>query len=148
MGLLAFFPDLDNAFKIAPDCNTNGVPDDQDIAGGTSQDCDSNAVPDECDPDSDDDGLIDDCDACPDSDLNNTMVIDGCDSGVANMMLEEGCTMGDLMAGCAEEAQDHGSFVSCVGHLANNWKGEGLISGPEKGRIQRCAARADIPSGS
>jgi hypothetical protein len=30
------------------DCNTNGVPDDQDIALGTSHDCDTNGVPDEC----------------------------------------------------------------------------------------------------
>ena len=30
------------------DCNTNGVTDDQDIAGGTSIDCNSNAIPDEC----------------------------------------------------------------------------------------------------
>ncbi|MCP4249044.1 MAG: hypothetical protein GY778_18525, partial [bacterium] len=30
------------------DCNTNGVPDDQDIASGTSNDCDLNGVPDEC----------------------------------------------------------------------------------------------------
>ncbi|TWT45355.1 Proprotein convertase P-domain protein [Phycisphaerae bacterium RAS1] len=33
----------------AADCNSNGVPDLQDIADGTSQDCNGNAVPDECD---------------------------------------------------------------------------------------------------
>jgi len=31
------------------DCNGNGVPDDQDIAAGTSQDCNANGLPDECD---------------------------------------------------------------------------------------------------
>ncbi|UCG17571.1 MAG: hypothetical protein JSV19_05975 [Phycisphaerales bacterium] len=31
------------------DCNSNGVPDSQDIAGGTSDDCNANNVPDECD---------------------------------------------------------------------------------------------------
>ncbi|MCK4341957.1 MAG: hypothetical protein KAY37_09570 [Phycisphaerae bacterium] len=31
------------------DCNTNGVPDEEDIAGGFSEDCNSNGVPDECD---------------------------------------------------------------------------------------------------
>ncbi len=31
------------------DCNGNGVPDSQDIAGGTSQDCNANLIPDECD---------------------------------------------------------------------------------------------------
>jgi len=32
-----------------PDCNGNGVPDDQDIADGTSLDCNANFIPDECD---------------------------------------------------------------------------------------------------
>jgi len=31
------------------DCNGNGVPDEQDVAGGTSADCNQNGVPDECD---------------------------------------------------------------------------------------------------
>ncbi len=32
----------------AQDCNGNGVPDDCDIADGTSEDCNVNGVPDEC----------------------------------------------------------------------------------------------------
>ncbi len=31
-----------------PDCNNNGIPDDQDIAQGTSLDCNLNQIPDEC----------------------------------------------------------------------------------------------------
>jgi hypothetical protein len=31
------------------DCNGNGIPDDEDISGGTSQDCNGNSIPDECD---------------------------------------------------------------------------------------------------
>ncbi|MCK4658559.1 MAG: hypothetical protein KAV82_03470 [Phycisphaerae bacterium] len=31
-----------------PDCNTNGIPDNDDIAGGTSLDCNNTGVPDEC----------------------------------------------------------------------------------------------------
>ncbi len=31
-----------------PDCNTNGVDDGTDIAGGTSEDCNTNSIPDEC----------------------------------------------------------------------------------------------------
>ncbi len=48
-----------------PDCNGNGIPDDEDIASGTSPDCDGDGVPDECEHDSDGDGTIDDCDGCP-----------------------------------------------------------------------------------
>jgi hypothetical protein len=49
----------------APDCNGNGIPDSEDIAAGTSLDCDANGVPDECQPDTDQDGVIDACDGCP-----------------------------------------------------------------------------------
>lgn len=95
--------------------------------------------------DSDDDGVPDDEDACPDSILTATIVIDGCDSGVANLLFEDGCTMADMIAECADGAANHGQFVSCVAHLTNDWKHAGLITGREKGRIQSCAARSNIP---
>jgi hypothetical protein len=53
---------------LPTDCNGNGVPDDIDILGGTSQDCNSNAVPDECDvaagtsEDCQPNGMPDECD--------------------------------------------------------------------------------------
>lgn len=53
-----------------PDCNGNGIPDDQDIADGTSEDCNANGRPDECDllygtsPDANGNGLLDECEAC------------------------------------------------------------------------------------
>ena len=34
--------------RDAPDCNSNGVPDNTDIATGAVQDCNGNKVPDEC----------------------------------------------------------------------------------------------------
>ncbi len=51
-----------------PDCNSNGVPDSGDIAGGYSQDCNGNGVPDECDitagtsQDCNSNGIPDECD--------------------------------------------------------------------------------------
>ena len=54
-----------------PDCNGNGVPDDEDIAGGTSQDCNDNETPDECDvangasPDVNGNGIPDECEVHP-----------------------------------------------------------------------------------
>jgi len=53
-----------------PDCNGNGIPDDQDIDDGTSMDCNANGRPDECDllygtsPDANGNGLPDECEAC------------------------------------------------------------------------------------
>ena len=37
------------ALSAPPDCNSNGVPDNYDIASSTSNDCNSNGIPDECD---------------------------------------------------------------------------------------------------
>ncbi|MBI4717395.1 MAG: thrombospondin type 3 repeat-containing protein [Planctomycetes bacterium] len=70
--------------RIPADCNSNGVPDETDLANATSTDCNGNDTPDECDlaagilpdcdgdlvadvcePDTDGDTLIDDCDNCP-----------------------------------------------------------------------------------
>jgi hypothetical protein len=53
--------DLLSARFAYPDCNGNGAPDAQDLAGG-APDCDRNSVPDACQPDSDGDGVIDPCD--------------------------------------------------------------------------------------
>ena len=97
--------------------------------------------------DSDNDGIPDDEDACPDSDLAETIVIDGCDSGVENLLFDDGCTMADLIAECAAGASNHGDFVSCVAHLSNEWKHAGLITGQEKAAIQSCAAQSNIPGG-
>lgn len=50
------------------DCNTNFVPDEDDIANGTSADCNANGIPDECDissgrsADCNGNGVPDDCD--------------------------------------------------------------------------------------
>lgn len=47
--------------ETSPDCNTNGIPDVDDIAGGGSDDSDGDGVPDECQcqADFDGDGLVD-----------------------------------------------------------------------------------------
>jgi hypothetical protein len=101
--------------------------------------------------DSDNDGVPHGDDACPESNLSPTVTIDGCDSGVENRLLDNsslfgnGCTISDLITNCAEEASNHGKFVSCVTHLTNDLKQAGAISGKEKGRIQSCAGQANIP---
>jgi hypothetical protein len=98
--------------------------------------------------DSDQDGIPNRLDACPDSDLSPTVVIDACDSGVANTIFPNGCTLSDEIAKCATTAGNHGQFVACVAHLTNDvlildQQGEGPWA--DKGTIQRCASRANIP---
>lgn len=94
--------------------------------------------PDGCEDDDDDE-------TCSDSDTSPTVVIDGCDSGVINITIDNGCTVSDEIAECAENATNHGDFVSCVAALLNDLRDAGLISGRDRGAIQRCAAQADLP---
>ncbi len=95
--------------------------------------------------DADGDGVPNGADQCADSETSELLTIDGCETGVMNFIFEDGCTLADLTLQCADGAQNHGNFVSCVSHLANELKSAGLISGREKGAIQRCAAQAAIP---
>lgn len=95
--------------------------------------------------DSDSDGVVDDEDNCPDSNPDETVIIDGCDTGVANDMVDDGCNISDGIAECAERAKNHGAFVNCVARLANELKKKGIITGKEVGAIVKCAANADIP---
>ena len=72
-GVVPEFYETDLSAAGACDCNNNDVPDDVDIAEGTSQDCNNNGVPDECDiatgivEDLNSNGIPDECE-CPASD--------------------------------------------------------------------------------
>jgi hypothetical protein len=100
-------------------------------------------------PDADLDGIADEVDCSPNSDLRPTIIIDGCDTGVPNTFFASGpnagCTISDLIRGCAANAGNHGGFVSCVSHLTNDLKKDGLITGSQKGAIMSCAAGASLP---
>ena len=59
--------------------------------------------------------------------------------GVAfGAVLGDGCTILDGVAACATGAGNHGQFASCVSHLTNELKRDGVISGKDKGAIQAC----------
>jgi len=138
------------------DADGDGIPDDEDncpdVANPDQGDSDNDGIGDVCDVcpndsdnDKDKDGVCGNVDNCPESNLEETIIIDGCDSKVKNQLLNDGCTISDLIAECADGAKNHGRFVSCVAHLTNDWKKDGLISGKDKGAIQSCAAKANIP---
>jgi hypothetical protein len=84
-------------------------------------------------------------DGCPHSDFNQNVIIDECDSEVMNYLLNDGCTIKDLIDLCTSSANNHGNFVSCVADVTNNLQKDGIITGRDKGSIQRCAAQANIP---
>ncbi|MEW5804222.1 MAG: MopE-related protein [bacterium] len=120
-------------------CPDTSNPDQKDSDGdGIGDACD--VCPNDAANDADGDGVCGDVDSCPASDLGQTVSINGCDSGVSNQLLEGGCSMNDLISECAQGAQNHGQFVSCVSQLTNDWKERSLISGQDKGAIQKCAA--------
>ncbi|UCC29149.1 MAG: hypothetical protein JSU86_13210, partial [Phycisphaerales bacterium] len=91
------------------DCNGNGVCDDVDIAGPTSDDCNENAVPDECERDCNGNGTPDTCDLAgagedcnengvPDEcevDCNQNDVPDDCDIAGATSLDDNGTGMPD-----------------------------------------------------
>lgn len=161
-------PDTDSDSDGIPDCNDtcpndpyNDIDNDEvcgnidNCPGATNSDqmdSDQDSIGDKCDVcpndsenDIDGDTVCGDIDNCPESFIDETIIIDGCDSRVENHLFGEGCTMRDLIVACENNASSHGKFVSCVAHLANDWKRQRLISGKEKGAIQSCVAQADIP---
>jgi hypothetical protein len=118
-----------------------------DIANPDQEDVDRDGTGDACDDcqDVDQDDVCDDGDLCPGSNLSARVLVRGCDSEVVNAEVADGCSMNDLIEECAGEEENHGSFVSCVARLTNAWKKAGLITGKEKGAMQSCAARSDVP---
>ncbi len=92
-------------------------------------------------PDADGDGFVDDEDCNPTSDTRATIVLGGIDTGVANTLFGTGCTSADLIATLKNGASNHGSFVSAVANLTNQWMASGLISGANKAAVQSAAAR-------
>lgn len=92
-------------------------------------------------PDADGDGVADDEDCNPNSNLSPTIVIGAINTGVPNTLFPNGCTSSDLIAQLFAAAGNHGEFVSAVAHLTNQWVEDGLITGQQKGAIQRAAAK-------
>lgn len=73
-----------------------------------------------------------------------SVLIDGCDTGVQDQLVN-GDTISGLITDCSVGAKNHGEFVSCVSQVTNDLKEAGLISGKDKGAIQRCAAQSSLP---
>lgn len=118
----------DNAFVFAAaDCVT---------------DIDADGVFDCVDPDDDNDGVVDAADNCPESDLHQTVVVGGVDTGVPNTTFPNGCTISDRIDSCAQGADVHGGFVSCVAELTNQMNKSGVMSGRQKGAIQSASGQS------
>jgi hypothetical protein len=93
-------------------------------------------------PDADLDGFADDDDECDASDLRPTLFVRTTNTGVANRMFTNGCTMSDYVIAADDSAKNHGQFVSAVTHLANGWRGAGLITNDERKAIHSAAVHS------
>jgi subtilisin-like proprotein convertase family protein len=113
-----------------PDCNANGIPDETDIAAGTSSDCDGNGIPDECQEDCNQNGIADPCDissgsstdcdgnAVPDEcqpDCNLNGVADACDISGGLEIDCDGNTVPDScdIASGAGDCDGNGAIDTC-----------------------------------
>lgn len=95
---VAHTPTFGGCLRLFDDCNASGLPDDEDIAVGTSEDCDGNGVPDECD-------LL-----SPVLDCNVNGVVDACDitSGAS-----EDCDGNDVPDECEIDCNVNGRPDDC-----------------------------------
>lgn len=137
--LLSGIVALNEGVAVAQVADTDGDGATDDI-----DNCPAVANADQANQDGDPFG--DACDDCVNSDLAATVIIDGCDSGVGNSLFSTGCSIADQLGACAVGAKNHGKYVSCVTKKTNGLKKAKVITGKQKGAIQRCAAQADIPS--
>ncbi len=70
----------------------------------------------------------------------NTIVIEGCDTGVVDQL--RSCkTLSELIDAAFANAKNHGQFVSEVSHLTNELVEEGLLSAEESKAIMNCTAQ-------
>ncbi len=106
------------------DCNSNGVPDECDIATGTSFDCNGNGIPDECDiasgtsADCNNDSVPDECQTTG-NDCDNNGVPDECDPDCNNNGIPDAC---DIANGDSIDCNGNGVPDECelAGHDCNN----------------------------
>lgn len=77
--------------------------------------------------------------------FSDSFEIDECETGVMDRLLDSGQLLSAVVAECeAGPLKNHGQYVKCVSHTLNDLKKSGEITGREKGKIQRCAAKSDI----
>jgi hypothetical protein len=137
-------PDLPNADQLDADADGAGdLCDDDDDNDGVldvddncawdanadQADADGDGAGDVCDDDYDGDGVLDAYDACLPTATG--AVVDG-----------DGCSI-DQLCPCDNPWKNHGKYVSCVAHTAEDFVDAGLITDEEKDAIMSGAGGSD-----
>jgi len=155
-----------------PDADDDGIADDDDNCPNTpnanQNDIDGDLIGDACDDDIDGDGILNDVDNCPfdynpsqsdfdgdfigdvcDQDLDGDGVLDVVDaclpSPVGAVVNASGCSVSGLCP-CDNDWKNHGAYVRCVAHAANDFVNDGLISETDRGEIVSEAGQSDCGS--
>lgn len=149
--LLGFTPTSAQAFScdpLAADYDANQCDQDGDGIMDVNDTCDNLDQTLDCDGD----GVY--ADACPNTVSGVPLVVGACSISGHDDVIPEGsgpdagCSVTEVLsediAACELTAKNHGKFVSCVSHATNALKKQKLLTGREKGQIQRCAAQSDI----
>jgi hypothetical protein len=154
------------------DADGDGLCEDADncpsVTNPDQADSDGDDLGDACDPDDDNDGIQDSTDNCPlaqnsdqadtdgdgignacEADDDNDGVLDGNDQCVSTttgaMVNTNGCSIADLCP-CTNDWKNHGAYVSCVAHAADDFVAAGIITETQKDVIVSEAAESDCGS--
>ena len=128
------------ALFCSSDCNSNGVPDVDEIAGGLLEDCNENGIPDECEdlPDVDGNGIPDGCDPAA-SQLVLTSILDvvgGLPSGavdvLARPLFRSGTRTHDLLV---LDPSGEGAMISVRPDILGGYSAGITLPGPA---FERC----------
>jgi thrombospondin type 3 repeat protein len=116
------------------DDDNDGVPDTTDncpnIANTDQADFNNNGIGDACDADVDGDGVLNGTDQCLATPAGSLVTLEGC-SGAQHIELT--CDPANF--------PNHGGFVSCVAHTANDLVDQGILTPKEKARFVNQAAK-------
>lgn len=120
------------------DNDGDGVANDEDNCPNEPNpdqaDFDGDGMGDACDLDTDGDGAVDGADMCPST--PGSEIVD-----------DEGCSIAQLCpcSGPSDSGgpwSNRGAYMSCISGAANDFRGAGLITPPERAQIIRDAARS------
>lgn len=96
-------------------------------------------------PDTDGDGVPNDEDLMPTSNMEETVVIEDCDSSVENIPLGQGYMLSDKIDELeAVNYKNHGQYIKATTNYLNSLVKEGILSYREKDMIMRCAGSSSI----
>jgi len=155
--------------NVENDADGDGICESDDncplTANANQLDSDQDGAGDACDPDDDNDGVLDADDNCPldanpdqgdsdgdgagnacDPDDDNDGVLDATDQCLSTAagatVNPDGCSIADLCP-CANDWKNHGAYVSCVAHTAEDFVAAGLITDAEKDALVAEAAQSN-----